>query len=113
VVAVGAATANYLQNFMFGLSGERLTARLRKMSFKAMLRQDIAWFDDEKHGTGALTAKLATEAQLVQGLVGQRIGIITQLLVTIVAGLVIGFVYSWKMCVFLFLCWFFFLWRSA
>ena len=29
--------------------------------------QEIAWFDDQKNSTGALTTRLATEASAVQG----------------------------------------------
>lgn len=33
-----------LQGFTFGKAGEILTARLRSMAFKAMLRQVRAWY---------------------------------------------------------------------
>ena len=51
----------------FGISGEALTARLRSKSFKAMLRQEMGWHDDEKNSTGALTTRLANDAGQVQG----------------------------------------------
>ena len=51
----------------FGVSGEALTARLRSKSFKAMLRQEMGWHDDEKNSTGALTTRLANDAGEVQG----------------------------------------------
>ena len=52
---------------MFAKSGEILTRRIRKMGFKAMLRQDVGWFDDSKNNPGALSARLATDAALVKG----------------------------------------------
>lgn len=57
----------FLQTVFFTISGENLTARLRSRSFKAMLRQEIGWFDDDKNSTGALTTRLAGDAALVQG----------------------------------------------
>nr|XP_020843143.1 phosphatidylcholine translocator ABCB4 isoform X2 [Phascolarctos cinereus] len=57
----------FLQGFTFGKAGEILTTRLRFMAFKAMLRQDMSWFDDPKNGTGALSTRLATDASQVQG----------------------------------------------
>ena len=51
----------------FGISGEALTARLRSKSFKAMLRQEMGWHDDERNSTGALTTRLASDAGEVQG----------------------------------------------
>ena len=51
----------------FGKSGEALTERLRSMMFRALLRQEVAYFDDEKNSTGALCTRLSTEASIVQG----------------------------------------------
>ena len=51
-----------------------LTTRLRKMAFQSMLRQDIEYFDDHKHSTGALTTRLATDASRVQACTGARLG---------------------------------------
>ena len=39
VLAVMAAIAGFLRTFCFSVSGEALTARLRSMSFKAIMRQ--------------------------------------------------------------------------
>lgn len=52
---------------MFGLSGENLTKRLRSMTFKAMLSQEITFFDSQENNVGILCTKLATEASAVQG----------------------------------------------
>lgn len=57
----------FLQTVFFTVSGEYLTSRLRSRSFKAMLRQEIGWFDDERNSTGALTTRLANDAGQVQG----------------------------------------------
>ena len=51
----------------FGIAGEALTARLRSKSFKAMLRQEMGWHDDERNSTGTLTTRLANDAGEVQG----------------------------------------------
>ncbi|CAF3233074.1 unnamed protein product, partial [Rotaria sp. Silwood2] len=48
--------------YMFAQSGEALTKRLRSKAFRAILRQEIAYFDQEKHSTGVLCTRLATEA---------------------------------------------------
>ena len=60
-------TLHGLQNITFAISGENLTMRIRQLSFKAMLRQDIAYFDEHKHNTGALCTRLSVEASAVQG----------------------------------------------
>lgn len=82
---------------MFSWSGEALTKRLRSKTFRAILRQDIAYFDQAHHNTGALCTYLATEATAVQGASGVRIGIIIQNIVTVGVGIIIGFVFSWQL----------------
>jgi hypothetical protein len=40
---------------------------MRYLSFKAMLRQEIAWFDQKANSTGALATRLASDASEVKG----------------------------------------------
>ncbi|CAF5013329.1 unnamed protein product, partial [Rotaria sp. Silwood1] len=56
-----------LQSCMFAYSGETLTKRLRSEAFRAILRQEINYFDQARHNTGVLCTRLATEASAVQG----------------------------------------------
>ena len=63
---------------MFAKSGEELTARLRSMGFRSMLRQEMGFHDDHMNSTGALTTRLATDASKVQGITGVRLGSIFQ-----------------------------------
>jgi len=86
-----------IQIFLFACSGEALTKRLRSKTFRAILRQDIAYFDQAEHNTGALCSYLATEASAVQGASGVRLGIMLQNVVTIGVGIFIGFIYSWQL----------------
>lgn len=48
------------------------------MGFRAMIRQEIAYFDDHRNSTGALTTRLATDASRVQAITGMRLGVIAQ-----------------------------------
>ncbi|KAH8413681.1 hypothetical protein KR222_003542 [Zaprionus bogoriensis] len=94
-IVVGCAT--FLQIFCFGIAGERLTERLRGLMFQAMLRQEVAWFDDRANGTGSLCARLSGDAAAVQGATGQRIGSIIQSIATIVLGIALAMYYEWSL----------------
>ena len=80
-----------------GLSGESFTARLRARGFKAVLRQNLEYFDDSANSTGALTTRLSTDAAAVKGATGARVGTIVQNVVGLGVGLIIAFAASWKL----------------
>ncbi|KAM4688621.1 ATP-binding cassette sub-family B member 5-like [Discoglossus pictus] len=97
VTGVISMVTYFLQGFMFGRSGEVLTMRLRHMAFKAMLRQEISWFDDKKNSTGALTTRLATDASQVQTATGSRLGLVAQNVACMGLSVLIAFAFSWEL----------------
>lgn len=56
-----------IQIYLFGIVGENLTKRLRVLAYEAILKQEIAWFEEPAHSAGALCASLANDAASVQG----------------------------------------------
>ena len=53
-----------LRSALLTVSGERMAAALRKDAFRAMLSQEVAWFDG--HRTGELLNRLTADTALVQ-----------------------------------------------
>ncbi len=82
---------------MFAYSGEAVTKRLRSKAFRAILRQEIAYFEQPEHSTGALCTRLATEASAVHGASGVRFGYILEYVFASGVGVIIGFVYTWQL----------------
>ncbi|CAF3438593.1 unnamed protein product [Rotaria socialis] len=87
----------FLQSFLFAISGESLTQRLRAKIFRTLLQQDIAYFDQAENNTGALCTRLATEASEVQGATGVRIGTMLQNISNLGVGIVLAFIYGWSL----------------
>ncbi|XP_038653374.1 ATP-dependent translocase ABCB1 isoform X1 [Scyliorhinus canicula] len=86
-----------LQGYLFGKSGEILTMRLRGLSFKAILRQEIGWFDDCSNAVGVLITRLATDASQVKGATGTRLGLMTMNACTLGAAIVLSFIFGWQL----------------
>lgn len=51
-----------LSSVGFAKSGEELTMRMRKLTFSAMLRQEIGYFDYETNSVGVLITRLSADA---------------------------------------------------
>ncbi|XP_019512150.1 PREDICTED: bile salt export pump [Hipposideros armiger] len=98
-VAMGCVSlfTQFLQGYAFAKSGELLTKRLRKFGFRAILGQNIGWFDDLRNSPGALTTRLATDASQVQGAAGSQIGMMVNSFTNITVAMIIAFLFSWKL----------------
>ncbi|XP_058038723.1 ATP-binding cassette sub-family B member 5 [Ahaetulla prasina] len=93
-----------IQGFTFGKSGEALTMRLRSLSFKALLQQEIGWFDDHNNGIGVLLTRLSTDASQVKGATGSRLALMTMTFFTLVTALIIAFVHGWHLTLLILAC---------
>ncbi|CAK8698371.1 unnamed protein product [Clavelina lepadiformis] len=85
------------EGICFGKSGMKLTYRLRKSAFSSILRQDISYFDEKTHSSGALCSRLAEDANRVQGCTGITMGLVLKNLATLGLALGISFAFGWKM----------------
>ncbi|XP_044860298.1 ATP-dependent translocase ABCB1-like [Mauremys mutica] len=104
VLAVISLVTHIIQGFMFGKSGEVLTKRLRYLSFKALLQQEIGWYDDPKNAIGVLLTRLATDASQVKGATGSRLGLFTKTASTLLSAIIIAFVYDWQLTLLILAC---------
>ena len=92
-----AALSQTLQGWMFGISGENLTKRLRRDAFDAMLKQEMGWYDQEDNSTGALCARLSGDAGKVQGATGARVGAVLQGVCSMVIAVLVSMYYDWRL----------------
>ncbi|KAK9934148.1 hypothetical protein M0R45_021302 [Rubus argutus] len=98
-VALGAASflAHPSRAYLFGVAGCKLIRRVRSMCFEKVVYMDIGWFDESEHSSGAIGARLSTDAASLRGLVGDALGLLVQNLATAITGLVIAFVANWQL----------------
>ncbi|KAF7145062.1 hypothetical protein RHSIM_Rhsim04G0241300 [Rhododendron simsii] len=96
-VGLGIATLVVIlvRNYCFGVAGGKLIQRIRSLSFEKVVHQEISWFDDPKNSSGAVGARLSTDASTVRSLVGDALAQVVQNMATVIAGLVIAFTANW------------------
>lgn len=85
------------QGIAFAYCSERLVHRARDKAFRNMLRQDIAFFDDEKNTAGALTSFLSTETTHLAGMSGVTLGTILVVCTTLIAAIALSCAMNYKL----------------
>ncbi|KAK0481286.1 P-loop containing nucleoside triphosphate hydrolase protein [Armillaria novae-zelandiae] len=96
IIAIVSTLSIGMQNYLFSSAAASLMAKLRTLSFKAILRQDIEYFDKDEHSTGGLVSNLSENPQKVFGLAGATLAAIVQSVSTLVVGSILGLIFIWK-----------------
>ncbi|ETN83249.1 ABC transporter, ATP-binding protein [Necator americanus] len=94
-LGVAMFTTSYIQIACWETFAERITYKLRQIYLKAILRQQISWFDEQQ--TGNLTARLTDDLERVREGLGDKLSLFIQMLSAFLAGFGVGFFYSWSM----------------
>ncbi|KAF6175606.1 hypothetical protein GIB67_022608 [Kingdonia uniflora] len=85
------------RTYLFAVAGFRLIKRVRAMCFERVVNMEISWFDEPRHSSGTIGARLSTDAATLRGLVGDALSLIVSNLASAIAALVIAFTASWQL----------------
>ena len=96
-LAVLSMVTEAIQKSTFEMIGERLTKRLRADLFRSILRQDVAWFEDDANAIGVLASRLSTDVKLVRLVAGQSIASTLESVSSLTTGIIISAIASWEM----------------
>jgi len=92
VITAVAMAARY---YLFTLAGERIVRSIKSTLFKAMLRQDVSFFDQQM--TGDLLSRITADATVLQNALSVNISMLLRNAVAAIGGLVLLFVTSAKL----------------
>ncbi|WCJ38603.1 ABC transporter family protein [Euphorbia peplus] len=95
-IAVTSFFTNLLQHYNFAIMGQRLTKRVREKVLEKVFTFEIGWFDEDENTSAAICARLATETQLFQSLIADRISLLVQVFFGSSIAFVIALLISWK-----------------
>ncbi|PSS04589.1 ABC transporter B family member 1 like [Actinidia chinensis var. chinensis] len=96
-VSSAALIFNTLQHFFWDVVGENLTKRVREKMLAAVMKNEMAWFDQEENESSRVAARLALDANNVRSAIGDRISVIMQNSSLMVAACTAGFVLQWRL----------------
>ncbi|KAL9053583.1 MAG: hypothetical protein Q9162_004680 [Coniocarpon cinnabarinum] len=94
-----ALLAYSLSGAMFGLVSEALILRVRDISLRTILKQDISWFATPGHSAHELMASVNTNSGQLAGLSGVILGTLFSVVTSVVGGLILALIVAWKIAV--------------
>ncbi|KAK9058807.1 hypothetical protein SSX86_023650 [Deinandra increscens subsp. villosa] len=96
-VSSAALVFNTLQHFFWDVVGENLTKRVREKMLAAVLKNEMAWFDQEENESSRVAARLSLDANNVRSAIGDRISVIMQNSALMLVACTAGFVLQWRL----------------
>ncbi|KAL2614004.1 hypothetical protein R1flu_025696 [Riccia fluitans] len=96
VVGAAAAVASALEVACWMMTGERQSSRIRGLYLKAILRQDISFFDEEV-SSGDVISRMSDDTVLIQEAMGEKVGNAIQLVSRFAGGFIVAFTKNWKL----------------
>ncbi|PKU86244.1 ABC transporter B family member 11 [Dendrobium catenatum] len=95
-LAIGAGFTSFFQVTCWMVTGERQSARIRKLYLRALLKQEIAFFDKEGN-TGEIVGRMSGDTILIQEAMGEKVGKFIGQTSTFFTGFVVAFAQGWQL----------------
>ena len=102
VIALVALIGYVTSGSCFGIVSEHLVYRVRDVSLRTVLRQDMEWFLQSGRSTSSLVSVINMDSGHISGLSGVIIGTIISAFVSVVGGAILAHVVAWKIAIVLF-----------
>ncbi|KAJ7948480.1 ABC transporter B family protein [Quillaja saponaria] len=96
-IGIFAFITSILQHYSFAIMGERLTKRVREKLLEKLLSFEIGWFDQDENTSAAICARIASEANMVRSLVGDRMSLLVQAIFSATFAYTLGLVLTWRL----------------
>ncbi|XP_063678804.1 ATP-dependent translocase ABCB1-like [Bolinopsis microptera] len=87
--------AGYLSTTLMLLSAERQSSKARNEYFRAIMRQEIGWFDETS--SGELTTRLTSDISKLRDGMSDKVCLAVQWMTAFLAGFIIAFCYEWRL----------------
>jgi ATP-binding cassette subfamily B (MDR/TAP) protein 1 len=98
-LAIVALLSHGIGKTAFGMVSENLVLRVRDVSFRTILRQDIAWFSKPGHSHHALMAKVNMDSGSISGLSGVVLGTVFSVATSVLGGIILAHIVAWKIAI--------------
>ncbi|KAJ8543070.1 hypothetical protein K7X08_005593 [Anisodus acutangulus] len=90
---------NLIQHYNFSVMGERLIKRLRENMLSSLLTFEVGWYDQDDNTSAVICSRLSTDASMVRSLVGDRMSLLVQVIVSASIAFGLGLIISWRIAI--------------
>ncbi|GLJ54148.1 hypothetical protein SUGI_1160070 [Cryptomeria japonica] len=102
-LGIAAICTSILQYFFLGKAGENSSKTFQVETFKAIMKNEVGWFDREENGSSSITANILADFVLVKNTISDYIPSLFQCLTSTIMALIIAFLLEWHMALVTFL----------
>ena len=99
VLAIIELFCYFVSGAAFGFVSEWLLLRIRKLMFRALVTQPLAWYERKDLSPATMIANLSADTSNLGGLTGTVVGTIFSILVNFVAGITLAHIVAWRIAV--------------
>jgi len=93
--AVISFVIQYLKLVLFGRVSENVTLKIRKVLYTSIIRKNIGFFDNRENSAGVLTAAMAQDTSVINGMSSESMAVMSDAGFAVVIGIIIAFFYCW------------------
>ncbi|KAL9239953.1 hypothetical protein vseg_014223 [Gypsophila vaccaria] len=98
-VAAGAWVASFLEGYCWTRTAERQAARMRYRYLKAVLRQDVAYFDIHVSSTSEIITSVSSDSLTIQDAISEKVPNFVRNTSTFLGAYVTSFLLLWRLAI--------------
>ncbi|KAJ0989560.1 hypothetical protein J5N97_007916 [Dioscorea zingiberensis] len=93
----GAFVASFLEGYCWTRTAERQSSRMRARYLKAVLRQDVEYFDLQVASTSEVINNVSSESLIIQDVISEKVPNFIMNLLTFVGNYAVGIILMWRL----------------
>ncbi|CAA0383979.1 unnamed protein product [Arabidopsis thaliana] len=98
-VACGSWVVCFLEGYCWTRTGERQTARMREKYLRAVLRQDVGYFDLHVTSTSDVITSVSSDSFVIQDVLSEKLPNFLMSASTFVGSYIVGFILLWRLAI--------------
>ncbi|GMI68434.1 multi-drug resistance 13, ATP-binding cassette B15 [Hibiscus trionum] len=102
LVACGGSLGCFLKGYYWTRTSERQAARMRTKYLKAVLRQDVGYFDLKKTSTAEVVTTVSNDSLVIQDVISEKVPRLITTGVTFIGSYMVAFLTLWRLALVVF-----------